>query len=222
MIFKRQVDDFAIAAPDAQTADILLDMLDDKLRIPIKRQGFLDMYNGIDVYKTRDFKEGPLPIVHSNKQDLLMTDDRLEFDTNILHAYADSDWDTCPKIRRSFGGACLRLAGGMITYKCKFQPTIAGSSTEDKFMVAYDTRKMILYVRGILWDLGIPQEAATVMHEDNDACTAMGNAQKPNPCTRHMDITYFLLCNWVERDLMHLEGVDTMLNMADMFNKSLP
>ena len=44
-----------IAAPDAQTADILLKMLDDKLTIPIKRQGFLDVYNGIDVYQTRDY-----------------------------------------------------------------------------------------------------------------------------------------------------------------------
>jgi len=41
ILFKRQVDDFAIAAPDAKTADILLDMLDEKLTIPIKRQGFL-------------------------------------------------------------------------------------------------------------------------------------------------------------------------------------
>ena len=39
---------------------------------------------------------------------------------------------------------------------------------EAEFMAAYDTGKMILYVRSILWDLGIPQEAATVMHEDND------------------------------------------------------
>ena len=60
------------------------------------------------------------------------------------------------------------------------------------------------------------------MHEDNDACTAMGNAQKPTPRTRHMDIKYFLLCDWVERDLMHLQRVDTKINMADMFTKSLP
>ncbi len=88
-----------------------------------------------------EFKEGPLPIVHSNKQDLLMTEDRPEFDANILHAYADSDWATCPKTRRSFGGTCLRLAGGTIAYKCKLQPTIAGSSTEAEFMAAYDTGK---------------------------------------------------------------------------------
>ena len=47
VIFKRQVDDFAIAAPDERTANILLDMIDDKLTIPMKRQDYLDMYNGI-------------------------------------------------------------------------------------------------------------------------------------------------------------------------------
>jgi hypothetical protein len=73
------------------------------------------------------------------------------------HAYADSDWATCPKTRRSFGGVCLRLAGETIAYKCKFQPTVAGSSTEAEFMAARATGKMILFVHGILWDLGIAQ-----------------------------------------------------------------
>ncbi len=36
-------------------ADILLDMLDERLSIPIKRQGYLDMFNGIDVTQTRDY-----------------------------------------------------------------------------------------------------------------------------------------------------------------------
>jgi hypothetical protein len=55
VIFKRQVDDFAIAAPDERTANILLDRIDDELFIPMKRQGYLDMYNGIDVAQTRDY-----------------------------------------------------------------------------------------------------------------------------------------------------------------------
>jgi hypothetical protein len=62
--------------------------------------------------------------------------------------------------------------------------------------------KMILFVRSILWDLHIPQEAATVLYEDNNDCTAMGNAQKPTLQMRHMDIKYFSLCKWVDRDLM--------------------
>jgi hypothetical protein len=93
--------------------------------------------DGIYFWRTaprQEFKEGPLPVIHSNKQALLMNRDFLEVDANILHAYADLDWATCPKTRHSFGGACLRLAGGTIACKYKFQPTIAGLSTEAKFM----------------------------------------------------------------------------------------
>jgi hypothetical protein len=88
-------------------------------------------------------------------------------------------------------------------------------------VAAYDTGKMILFVRSVLWDLNIPQEAATLLYEDNDGCTAMGNAPKPTPRTRHIDITYFSLCKWVERDLILLDRIDTSINMSDHLTKSL-
>jgi hypothetical protein len=55
VLFMRQVDDFAIAAPNTKTADILFDMIDGNLTIPVKRQGYLDMYNDIDVHQTRHY-----------------------------------------------------------------------------------------------------------------------------------------------------------------------
>ena len=58
-----------------------------------------------------------------------------------------------------------------------------------------------------------------ILYEDNDACTAMGNAKKPTPPTRHIDIKYFSICEWIERDLMILECIDTMINMSDHFTK---
>jgi hypothetical protein len=50
-----QVDAFAIGALNQCTADILMDMLDKKLTMPIKRQGLLDMFNGIDVVQTKHY-----------------------------------------------------------------------------------------------------------------------------------------------------------------------
>ena len=44
---------------------------------------------------------------------------------------------------------------------------------------------------------------------------------KPTPRTRHIDIKYFSLCKWVERDLMRLERIDTSINMSDHMTKSL-
>ncbi len=81
-----------------------------------------------------ELPEGPLPTVHSNKS------------AATLHAYTDSDWATCVKARCSFGGVCMRLAGGTIAYKTKFQPTVAGSSTEAECIAAYDAGKMILFI----------------------------------------------------------------------------
>jgi hypothetical protein len=167
-----------------------------------------------------ELPDGPPPPIRSNLQDILLND-RPQFDPLIAHAYANSDWATCVETQHSFGGICIRLAGRTIAYKCKFQPTVAGTSTESEFMAACDTAKMILFVHSVLWDLCIPQETATMLYEDNDGCTAMGNAQKPAPRTCHMDIKYFLICEWVERDLVLLDRIDTSFNMSDHLTKAL-
>ena len=41
LYFKRQVDDFAIACKEEQTANIIFDAIDSALQMPIKRQGLL-------------------------------------------------------------------------------------------------------------------------------------------------------------------------------------
>jgi hypothetical protein len=55
VLFLCQVDDFAIAYSNESTANKLLDMLDDKLTIPLKRMGLLYLYNGLGVIQTRDY-----------------------------------------------------------------------------------------------------------------------------------------------------------------------
>ncbi len=60
---------------------------------------------------------------------------------------------------------------------------VAICSTDAKFMAVTDAGKMILFIQSILWDLGIPQQAAKILYEDNDACPAMAHAQKPTSQT---------------------------------------
>mmetsp|Transcript_27572 Transcript_27572/g.58265 ORF Transcript_27572/g.58265 Transcript_27572/m.58265 type:complete len:259 (+) Transcript_27572:120-896(+) len=160
------------------------------------------------------------PTIRSNAHDLLM-DGRPHHDVTDLHAYMDSEWGTCPQTRRSFGGDCVRLASGPVDYKSRLQPTVAQSSTEAEFLEATDCGKLILFIRIILWDLGVPQCDVTIAYEDNDACTAMANAKKPTPCTRHIDIKHHVITEWVERDLMKLERINSTINLADHFTKQL-
>ena len=352
VLFMRQVDDFAIAAPSESIANIVFDMIDDKLTFPLKRMGLVTLFNGMDVTQTADYiklscstyidkimpkhltawmsdhdistrptplpsnktfmtsflnskgdpdpaaqsklskemkisyrsaigeliyamttcrpdiayatvraaqystspaaihyhgvrhilkylhatkDDGlyywrtspnnalpsiPPPAIRSHHHDLLL-DGRPTHTPTELHGFVDSDWAACPQTRRSFAGTCLRLAGSCVGYKAHLMPTVSQSSTEGEFMAACSAGRMILFVRSILWDLGIPQAAATLLYEDNDACIAMANAQKPTTRTRHMDIKYNVLCEWVERDLILLRRADTTINMADHFTKQL-
>jgi hypothetical protein len=88
-------------------------------------------------------------------------------------------------------------------------------------MGASDFDHVLLFVRSVLWDIGVPQAAASILYEDNNACIAMAMAQKPTPQTRHMDIEYHVLVEWVERDLLQLECIATSMNLADHFMKQL-
>ena len=57
--------------------------------------------NGIYFWRTKprpDLPDGPLPLINSAAQDLLL-DDRPVHDASIAVAYGDSDWATCVKTR---------------------------------------------------------------------------------------------------------------------------
>ena len=55
VLFMRQVNDFAISALSQRIANHLLDLIDNKLTIPMKRQGHVTLYNGLDILQTRDY-----------------------------------------------------------------------------------------------------------------------------------------------------------------------
>ena len=50
-----QVDNFAISATSPRIANHLLDLIDDKLSILMKRQGLVTLFNGLNIHQTRDY-----------------------------------------------------------------------------------------------------------------------------------------------------------------------
>ena len=139
---------------------------------------------------------------------------------SILFGAVDSDYGGDTTHRKSVSGIILRIAGGTILYKTKFQDTIAMSSTEAEFTAAAEAGKYILYIRSILEQLGIPQHEATTLYEDNQGALLMANQQQPTKRTRHMEIKHFALQEWVARDLIRLKRISTTDNYADVMTKA--
>ena len=167
-----------------------------------------------------DLPDDPLPPIQSRPHDIQLQD-RPTDTPQVMSGYMDTSWGDCLWTRRSFAGFCLMLNGACVSYKSRLQPTVAQSSTEAEFINYSDTARACLYVRSILWDLGVPQEAATILYGDNDGATAMANAGKPTKRSRHLDIKYYALQEFVERDLMIIARIATAQNMSDHFTKPL-
>ena len=164
-----------------------------------------------------ELPEGPMPKTKSDNYDLPTQ----QIDHRTLYGYVDSDWGSDSTHRKSITGVLLMFAGGAVGYRCKYQDTIAHSSTEAEFTAACDAGKMILFFRSILQDLDLEQTNATVLYEDNSGALLMANAQQPTRRTRHMDIKKFALLEWVEQDLMILHDIKTAENAADGLTKPL-
>ena len=98
-----------------------------------------------------------------------------------LIAYTDSNWASDSTHRRSVSGIAALLAGAVVSYKSKLQPTVALSSTEAEFSAASEAGKMVLYLRSILDDVNVPQNNATVLYR---ICSSrLGRARSRNPRT---------------------------------------
>ena len=168
-----------------------------------------------------DLPPHPLPeIVNDNNYDYDESQERKVTDESIMNAAVDSDYAGDNTHRKSVTGLSLQMAGGSILYKTRFQDTIALSSTEAEFTAAAEAGKYILYVRSILNEIGIDQQQATTLYEDNQGALLMANAQQPTKRTRHMDIKTFALQEWCERDLIILHKIHTNHNWADSLTKA--
>jgi deoxyuridine 5'-triphosphate nucleotidohydrolase len=168
-----------------------------------------------------DLPELPLPECKSDSNyDESEIEERQQQQHDIMYAAVDSDYAGDTKHRKSVTGIVIRIAGGTILYKTRFQDTVALSSTEAEFTAAAEAGKYILYVRSILNEIGIPQDEATILYEDNQGALLMANAQQPTKRTRHMDIKTFILQQWVEEDLIRLKRIATSDNYSDILTKA--
>ena len=71
-------------------------------------------------------------------------------------------------------------------------------------------------------EIGLEQHEATVLYEDNQGALLMAQAGQPTKRTKHIDIKYFALQDWVERDLLTFKRIDTSDNSSDALTKATP
>ena len=128
----------------------------------------------------------------------------------------------CEK-QRSTTGVVFTFCGGAIVYKSKTQSLTATSLTEAKFIATFDAGKIANYLRLVLLQLGYSQGNLIEIHIDNQSALLIVNQNSsPTSCTRHMDIRYFAIQDWVHEDKsIIMKWIPGPLNFSDAETKPL-
>ena len=165
------------------------------------------------------FHQDPTPDIDAN-YDQSASAERIQNQPTNLFGAVDSDCAGDNTHRKSVSGIIIKIAGGTVLYKTQYQPTIALSTTEAEFTAASEAGKYILYVRSILHEIGLTQDNATVLFEDNQGALLMANAQRPTKRTRHMDVKHFVIQQWIAQDLLTMKRISTNDNFSDVMTKA--
>ena len=115
------------------------------------------------------------------------------------------------KRRSTSTGYVFTYSGGAVVYRSKTQTLTALSSTETEFIAAVTAAKMAKYIRSVLSELGFKQNKPTPIYEVNKPTIDIVAPQKPTKRTRHIDIQFFAIQDWIHRSkdiqLLHIPGV---------------
>ena len=140
---------------------------------------------------------------------------------NKLICFVDAAYGNDYKKRRSTTGFAFTYSGGAIVYKSKAQSITALSSTEAELIAAVTAAKTARFIRSVLQELGFPQTGPTPIYEDNKPTIDIVNSGKPTQRSRHIDIRFFAIQDWMTNGDISMHHIGGVINPADDLTKPL-
>lgn len=134
-----------------------------------------------------------------------------------LHSLSDANWE----VGRSITGYVISLHGCAIAWSCKKQPATALSSTEAELYAASAAAAELIWTRGLMAELGVPQEGATPLWVDNQGAVAVAKEAQSVGRSRHIARRAHFLQEAHEAGEMKVMWVDTGSQVADILTKPL-
>jgi hypothetical protein len=141
-----------------------------------------------------------------------------------LIGYADANWTSCPKSRRSVSGNLLLLNGNVISWKSKKQPTLSLSSTEAEYKSIGNITKEIMWIKTLLKKIfNIKLKGPTPIFEDNQGAIALAKNESnhSNFKTKHMSLLHHFIQQEIKIKSIKLKYIPTHLMLADFLTKAV-
>jgi hypothetical protein len=139
-----------------------------------------------------------------------------------LAGYTDSDWAGSVSDRRSTSGCCFGLGSAAVSWFSRKQKSVALSSSEAEYMAASLACCEAVWLRKMLFSLFGGCLDPTMIYCDNQSCIKLTENPVFHDRSKHIDIRYHSIRDYVQRGIVKLEFVPTDEQVADILTKALP
>ena len=138
-----------------------------------------------------------------------------------FQAFCNLDYSGDREKRLSITGYIIYLMGVAIAWKARAQRGVTLSSTEAEYVVISEVCREILFVAQILEFLNVKVKRPIVVRVDNVGAIYMANNQTTSQRTKHVDMRYHFVREYIEDGMVQIVFVKSKDNDADIFTKNL-
>ena len=122
-------------------------------------------------------------------------------------AFADADWANDKADRKSITGWVAKVSGDPVSWTSKKQRVVAQSTCEAELYAEAAAIQEVLWLRGLLKELGLHMKAASVVHGDNQSAIAVSKNGIRGERTKHVDVKYCFITETIESGTVQLKCV---------------
>ncbi|XP_074328152.1 secreted RxLR effector protein 161-like [Apium graveolens] len=141
---------------------------------------------------------------------------------NMLTGYSDSDLAGNIDDRKSTGGMCYYLNDNLITWVSQKQKCVALSSCEAEFIAATAAACQGIWLQKLLSEVSDSYVGSVVLYVDNKSAIDLAKNPVFHGRSKHIDIRYHFIREYVERGEIIIKYVKTDEQKADVLTKVLP
>ncbi|XP_019090977.1 PREDICTED: uncharacterized protein LOC109128637 [Camelina sativa] len=138
-----------------------------------------------------------------------------------LSAWCDADYNSCPLQRRSLTTWFIQLGGSPFSWKTRKQDIVSRSSAEAEYRAMSETVCEILWLREVLFSMGVDCSALVPLHCDNEATIHLSKNPVFHERTKHIESDCHFIRDEIVKGVIAPQHVSTKVQLADILTKAL-
>ena len=138
-----------------------------------------------------------------------------------LEVFCDSDFAGDKETRISVAGYIMYLCGVPISWRSKAMKSVTLLSSEAEYVSLSEAAKEVKFITQVIESMGIIVQKPVRIRVDNIGAIFMAGNVTTSPRTKHVDVRYRYVTEFIEDGLVKIEFVRTKDNESDGFTKNL-